>query len=54
MLPACICAISMDILCSNCFGSNVLSPFPCVHFLLTGFIEEVDDLSLDYLDDVLY
>ena len=52
VLPACTCASSMSNLCSNCFGGNILTHFSWVHLHVTGFIEEVDNLNLNYLDDV--
>ena len=45
------CVSSMGSFCSNCFGHNILSPFPWVHLRVTEFIDEVNDLCLDCLDD---
>ena len=42
------CASSMGNLCSNCFGGNNLSPFPWVYLPLTGYIGEVDNLSMRF------
>ena len=36
------------------FGINIFSSFPWVDIFVTGFIEKLNDLSLNYLDDVLY
>ena len=54
VLVAYTCTRSMENLCCNCFAGNIVSPFSWIHLPVTGFIEEADDLSLDYLDYVLY
>ena len=54
MLTVSTCTSSMGKLCSYCFGGNIISPFLWVHLPVTGFIEEVDDLSLYYVNNVRY
>lgn len=54
MLSACTCAISIESLCCNCSGGNILGLFLWIYLLVTEFIEEFDDLGLNCLDDVLY
>lgn len=54
MLPARACTFRIAILCANNFGSNISSLFSWIHLPVTEFIEEVDDLNDNCVDDVLY